>query len=111
MPARLALAGMSGFRHPPGKTVRGEVQHACRQPGPDLLPTLFYAACLAAFVLAAVGMWTLIFAWGFAACRAAQSLVHMTSNSPGPRGVAFSLGAVFMLALWINIALAVLAAI
>ncbi|MCJ2179335.1 MAPEG family protein [Novosphingobium album (ex Hu et al. 2023)] len=73
------------------------------------LPTLFYAGCLTAFVLGAVGTWTLVFAWGFALCRLAQSVIHMTSNNPGPRGLAFSLGAVFMLALWLDVALSIVA--
>ncbi|MCT2398380.1 MAPEG family protein [Novosphingobium mangrovi (ex Huang et al. 2023)] len=75
------------------------------------LPTLFYAACITAFVMGAVGLWTLIFAWSFAGARIVQSVVHMTTNNPGPRGLAFSLGAVFVLALWVDIALAVFAAI
>ncbi|GGN53576.1 membrane protein [Novosphingobium indicum] len=75
------------------------------------LPTLFYAGCITAFVLGSVGTWTLVFAWGFAICRFVQSAVHMTSNSPGPRGLAFSLGVVFMLALWINLGIAIFAAV
>lgn len=74
------------------------------------LPTLFYAGCVIAFVLGAVGTWTLVFAWGFAAARVVQSLVHMTVNNPVWRGLAFTLGVVFTLALWIDLALAILAA-
>ena len=71
------------------------------------LPTLFYAACLTAFVLDAVGRWTLLFAWGFVAARIVQSAIHMTYNNPMHRGGGFILGVVFMLALWINLALAI----
>lgn len=74
------------------------------------LPTLFYAGCIVAFVLGAVGTWTLVFAWGFVAARVVQSLVHMTYNNPAHRGLAFVLGVVFTLALWVDVALAVLAA-
>lgn len=74
------------------------------------LPTLFYAGCIIAFVLGGVGTWTLVFAWGFAAARVVQSLVHMTANNPVWRGLGFTLGVVFMLALWINLALSILAA-
>ena len=73
------------------------------------LPTLFYAACLTGFVLGAVGTWTLVFAWGYAAARLLQSAVHMTYNNPGHRGGAFVLGVVFMLALWINLGMAICA--
>ena len=73
------------------------------------LPTVFYAACLTAFVLSAVGSWTLIFAWGFAAARVLQSAVHLTYNNPAHRGGAFVLGVVFTLALWVNVALSIFA--
>lgn len=73
------------------------------------LPTLFYAGCLTSFVLGGVTGWTLAFAWGFAAARVVQSLVHMTYNNPGHRGLAFVVGVVFVFALWINVALSVFA--
>ena len=73
------------------------------------LPTLFYAACLTAFTIAAVGKWTLVFAWGYVAARVVQSLVHLTYNNPAHRGGAFGLGIAFMLALWINLAVSILA--
>jgi hypothetical protein len=50
-----------------------------------------------------------VFAWGFVAARVVQSLVHITYNNPAHRGGAFVLGIAFMLALWINLALAILA--
>ena len=67
------------------------------------LPTLFYAACITAFVISGVGMWTLVLAWAYVAARVVQSLVHMTSNNTNARGGAFVLGVVCMLALWINV--------
>jgi hypothetical protein len=73
------------------------------------LPTLFYPACLAAFALDAVGTWTLVFAWGYVVARALQSAIHLSYNNPGHRGGAFVLGVVFVLALWINVALSVFA--
>ena len=74
------------------------------------LPTLLYAGCLTAFVLGSVGTWTLVFAWGFAAARLVQSLVHMTSNNPVTRGLGFTLAVVFALALWVNVGMAIVAA-
>ena len=73
------------------------------------LPTIFYAACLTAFVLPAVGMWTLIFAWVYVAARYVQSLIHLTSNNTSQRGGAFVLGVVCTIALWVNIGLAIFA--
>ena len=71
------------------------------------LPTLFYAACLAAFVLGAVGKWTLVFAWGYVVMRLVQSAVHLTYNNPAHRGMAFVFGVLFTLALWINITISI----
>jgi hypothetical protein len=71
------------------------------------LPTLFYAACLTAFVLNAVSGWTLGFAWGFVVARLLQSAVHMTYNNPSHRGGGFVLGVLFMAALWINIGISI----
>jgi hypothetical protein len=73
------------------------------------MPTLLYAACLSAFALEAVSGWTLVFAWGFVAGRLVQSAVHLTYNNTGHRGLGFIVSALFMLALWINLALAVFA--
>jgi len=73
------------------------------------MPTIFYPACLCAFVLEAVGSWTLVFAWGFTVLRILQSLVHMTYNNPMHRGMPFVFSGMFMMALWINVAIAVFA--
>jgi len=72
------------------------------------LPVLFYAACLTAFVLGAVGFWTLVFAWGYVAGRLLQSAVHMTYNNPAHRGLGFVLGVLFAIALWVDLAVAIL---
>ncbi|MBU6267196.1 MAG: MAPEG family protein [Sphingomonadales bacterium] len=73
------------------------------------LPTVFYAGCLVAFVLSAVTGWVLVFAWGYVAARLIQSVIHMTYNNPSHRGGAFVIGVLAVLALWINLALAILA--
>lgn len=73
------------------------------------LPTLFYAGCIAAFVLGGVGQWTLGFAWAYVAARVAQSAVHLSYNNPAHRGMAFALGVIFVFALWANVALTVFA--
>jgi hypothetical protein len=73
------------------------------------LPTVFYPACLTAYVLGAVGQWTLIFAWAYAGFRIVQSAIHLTYNQPGHRGIAFVLGMVCMIALWVNVAITVCA--
>jgi hypothetical protein len=73
------------------------------------LPTIFYAACLTAYVLAAVGTWTLVFAWAYVVFRLVQSMVHLTYNNPAHRGMAFVLGVLSTFALWITLAIAIFA--
>lgn len=73
------------------------------------LPTIFYPACITAFGLSAVGGWTLAFAWAYVLARVVQSLVHMTGNNTSARGGAFVLGVLAMLALWVNVAMAIFA--
>jgi hypothetical protein len=72
------------------------------------LPTLFYAGCLSAFVLGGVTGWTLAFAWGYAAARVVQSLVHMTYNNVRQRALAFLVGVILIFALWANVAVSVI---
>jgi hypothetical protein len=73
------------------------------------LPTLFYAACITAFLLGAVSTWVLVFAWGYVVFRLVQSAIHLTYNNPAHRGGAFVLGVVFVLALWVKLALVICA--
>jgi hypothetical protein len=73
------------------------------------LPTLFYAACLTAYVLNVVNGWSLLFAWVFMATRLLQSAIHLTYNNPVHRGMIFSFGALFLFAFWVQIGLAVFA--
>ena len=55
----------------------------------------------------AVGLWTLIFAWAYVAGRLVQSAIHMTYNNPAHRGIGFILGALAMIALWVNLGMAI----
>ncbi|MCK9540656.1 MAG: MAPEG family protein [Novosphingobium sp.] len=73
------------------------------------MPVPFYAACLTAFVLGAITIWTLVFAWAYVVGRLVQSAVHLSYNNPMHRGMGFMFGVVSQLALWINVALAVFA--
>jgi hypothetical protein len=73
------------------------------------LPTLFYAAGLTAFVLGAVTGWVLVWAWAFVAARLIQSAIHLTYNNPAHRGGAFVLSMVFMIALWVTVAMHIFA--
>lgn len=71
------------------------------------VPTLFYAACISAFVLQGVGQWTVLFAWGYVVLRLVQSAIHASYNNPAHRGMAYMLSMLFMIAMWVNVALVV----
>ncbi|HET9628049.1 MAG TPA: MAPEG family protein [Novosphingobium sp.] len=74
------------------------------------LPTVFYAACLTAYVTGAVTPAALACAWGFAIGRVGQSLVHLTTNRLYLRGLAFILSVLFLFGLWVQLAIAILGA-
>jgi hypothetical protein len=73
------------------------------------MPTVFYAGCLTAFALGAVGRWTLVFAWAYVAARLVQSAVHLTYNRPAHRGMAFFFGNLCLIGLWVTVALSIFA--
>ena len=58
-------------------------------------------------MLQSVGHWTLVFAWVYVAARLVQSAIHMTYNNPAHRGIGFVLGAVTMIALWVNVGMSI----
>lgn len=71
------------------------------------LPTVFYAACLTAFVLGSVSGWMLGLAWAYVAARLVQSAIHLTYNAPAHRGLVFVVGVLCVFALWVDLALAI----
>ena len=73
------------------------------------LPTVFYAACLTAYVIAGVSPTVLACAWIFAIGRALQSLVHLTYNSPNHRGMAFVVSFLALMVMWGALGLAIVA--
>jgi hypothetical protein len=70
------------------------------------LPTLFYAACLALFVLNKVGSIDLTLAWAYVGLRALHSLIHLTYNHVIQRLVAFATSNVVLSVIWIRLFLA-----
>ena len=72
-------------------------------------PVLFYVGCIVAFEVSAVTPWMLVFAWGFVIARIAQSVVHLTWNNVNHRAIAFAICWLFIAALWIDVAQAVIA--
>ena len=71
------------------------------------VPTLFYAACLAAKVTGTTGTVPLLLAWGFVAARLAHTWVHLGRNRLRNRVPIYLTGWIFLLALWIYVCTAV----
>ncbi len=69
------------------------------------VPTLFYAACLAAMVLNKTGPAMQALAWAFVIARFAQAFIHLTYNNVLHRMVSFVVGMGLMIALWVMLAI------
>jgi hypothetical protein len=73
------------------------------------LPVLFHACCLALFVTGGAGALAVILAWIFIASRYVHAYVHVTSNRIRFRQPAFSLGFLVLAAMWVLLALQLVA--
>ncbi|KRA51092.1 hypothetical protein ASD77_15815 [Pseudoxanthomonas sp. Root65] len=74
------------------------------------LPVLFYAGVLLAAQLGVSDGVSLALAWAFVALRAVHSLVHCTFNHVMTRFVAYALATLVLIAFWVRLALAMVAA-
>jgi hypothetical protein len=72
-------------------------------------PTLFYAGCLAAMVTGATGPWAVGLAWAYVAARLVHAGIHLGSNRLRWRMRAYLVSWICLLALWIHVALRVVA--
>lgn len=66
------------------------------------VPMLFYVACLAHMTLNLVSEFSIILAWSFVAFRVTHAYIHLTYNHVLHRLIAFWLGVMAIMALWIN---------
>jgi hypothetical protein len=64
------------------------------------LPVLFYASCLALFVLNAAGTAAILLAWAFVLSRLGHAYVHVTTNRLKFRRPAFIAGFFALGAMW-----------
>lgn len=69
------------------------------------VPTLFYAACLAAMITSKDGPTMMAFAWLFVFARVVHAFIHITYNNVLHRMLAFLLGIFAMFAMWITLVL------
>ena len=68
-------------------------------------PILFYAGCLAAMVTGATGPWAVALAWSYVAARVVHAAIHLGSNRIRFRARAYFASWVFLLALWVYVAI------
>jgi hypothetical protein len=71
------------------------------------LPVLFFAGIGIALALKLVDPVLVALAWVFVLARVLQTAIHLGPNKVGPRGLAYLVGAVALLALWVLLALRV----
>ncbi len=71
------------------------------------VPTLFYAACLAAMVVCVTGPIVLALAWGYVGARLAHAWVHLGANRVRHRFRIYFISWIFLLALWLYVCTAV----
>lgn len=95
------------FRYGESANVPGDVSLANRNLMNLLeMPVLFYAVCVALFVIAAVDAAALWLAWGYVALRTAHTVVHLTYNNVFHRLGVYAASNVVLLVLWARFALA-----
>lgn len=70
-------------------------------------PTLFYAGCLAAMVSGVKGTAVLVLAWGYVAMRYLHAYIHLGGNRVRYRLRAYFTSWLFLVALWIYVAVSV----
>ncbi len=69
------------------------------------LPVLFYVLILAALHTGATNILTIVLAWLFVITRVLHAFIHCTSNRVRPRSIAYGVGAICLLGIWIVIVL------
>jgi hypothetical protein len=72
-------------------------------------PTLFYAACLTAMVAGVTGTAVIVLAWGYVAMRYLHAYIHLGSNRVRYRMRAYFASWLFLVAMWIHVAVSVAA--
>jgi len=67
------------------------------------IPTLFYVACLTAFLLELDSAWLVYLAWGYVIIRSIHAFIHLTYNKLYHRLSAFMLSNVVVITMWVII--------
>jgi hypothetical protein len=70
-------------------------------------PTVFYAGCVTAMVAGVTGTAAVVLAWGYVAMRYLHTYIHLGSNRVRYRMRAYFASWLFLVALWVQIGIAV----
>lgn len=65
------------------------------------LPVLFFISCLVSLVIIPDSFKLVYLAWSFVVSRIVHSVIHLGYNHPIHRAVAYSLGWIIVLAMWV----------
>jgi hypothetical protein len=68
-------------------------------------PVLFYTGCIIAYITSTANIAVIVLAWGYALTKLAHVYVHATANNLRHRRPAFLLAFVFLVAMWIALAI------
>jgi hypothetical protein len=74
------------------------------------VPVLFYVGCLVLYVTGGASYLAIALAWIYVALRIVHSVIHLTYNGIAHRGAAFAASTVVAVALWVLVAVHVVAA-
>ena len=72
------------------------------------LPILFYVLTILVIVTKKADLTFVVMAWLFVALRIVQALIHTTTNQVSRRGLAFAVGAVVLIVMWVIFAARIL---
>lgn len=86
-----------------GQPPRSVVQASRHYSNLFELPVLFYATCLVTMTMGLESSFSVICAWGFVLARVVHAYIHSFSNKLRPRMMAFGIGWLFILGMWIQI--------
>jgi hypothetical protein len=70
-------------------------------------PTIFYAGCLTAMITGVTGTGVVALAWGYVAMRYLHTYIHLGSNRVRHRLRAYFASWLFLIAMWIYLAVSV----
>jgi len=69
------------------------------------MPVLFYAVAVLCILYPVEGPWVTALGWGYVTARIAHAFIHLTHNNVLQRALAFQVGNLCLIALWVIVAI------